>query len=226
MAKQSTKQTLADKKTSKKDQPKAAAPVKVGNPNGPVPDFVKNVERENTRKQQEVAEREKTRLATFAEYVRKERLRLPKMLVGATGKYYVCGENSHGNFTGFDFVVKQHGLPSKDGKPGQDVLVIQEGAPQEGTVNPVFIFHNWLMKSPSKIKFAGGKIGDVQSVMLAFLQHNLAKEIVSLKAFRAEQYRLKQEAEKVSAPCVPVPVAGCDMTLMAGVDKEHELAEA
>lgn len=240
MTKQSKKPTLADKKASKKGQSQATAPakpLKAVKPKGPVPTFDKNAKREAARMLQVAAENEKARLKEFAEYVRKERLRLPNMLVGDVGKYYVSGQNSAGNFAGFDFVVKQHWFPSKDDKPGQYILVVQEVIPQ-CTDDPVFIFHKWLMKNPGKVQFARDHIGVVQAAMLAFLQYNMSEEIREVKASRTEQ-QLKQKpaeldgihsmravdddhkAELGTETQVPVPEGRVDVCSMAHVDQQH-----
>ena len=239
MTKQSKKPTLANKeKTSDRKQEEVCQ-------KGPVPNFAKNHEHTAARAQhlacEAAAAKARERLKELADLEAKER---PELVVGIPGLYCISGENSHGRLVSLGFTVRLHRLPAKHGIPCKDILVIEEPIPRCDTRDKVYIFHDWLFKQPNNINFTKGQIGDVQAAMLAFLQHNLSKEINSLKAYRAEQYLAQNAsashpvngvasmqsfdadtaANDALTPPTPTSLAGVDFSSMNNVDQEHALA--
>lgn len=198
MGKQAKKPTLRDKKmegTQTKGNKGETSPAKVETriekPKGPVPDFKQNFDRENHRilqqheifarqHQQEADEHARQAMIHLTSEARK---RFPDFVAGVKGTYLIPGDTG-----AFHFVITPRWFTAKNGKPGADVLVIEEFKPLGDTMDPVYIPHAWLTKNPRHVFFAQGPIGDIQANMLDLFTHAMPEEIASLKAYRASQH--------------------------------------
>lgn len=215
---------------------------KVQKPKGPAPTtYQPNHVRMQTRKIQERQTTENLKLeaakANFRLEMQAAKRRLPDLAAGAILGNYMVGNEVDGVETIFGFVLRMHCFPATATKPEQELPVIQEARPMEGTHDCVFIPHTWLFKNTKKFSFAHGKIGIVQAKMLAYLRTAMSEEIAVIKAARAEAAKPRTDgmehvdAEHASAlddtGPAPVPVTATggnvfDIMSMAPVNQAHE----
>jgi hypothetical protein len=239
---------MANKQSKNKpaqQQPKGEKQVtppkaKVQKPKGPAPtSYQPNHKRLQTRMIQERQTTANMKLeaakANFRLELQAAKRRLPDLAAGALGNYMV-GNEVDGVETIFGFVLRMHSFPATATKPEQELPVIQEARPMEGTHDCVFVPHTWLFKNPKKFSFAHGKIGVVQAKMLAYLKTAMSEEIAVIKAARTEAAKPRVDGmERVDAEHAleigdtspaPAPITATggnvfDIMSMSTVNEEH-----
>lgn len=187
MAKQEGKQTRKQK-IAEGQKPEAKQPrvVKVEE-KGPVPaSYAPN----NARKLE--AERQ-----VFAKKIADSKHENQYLVSGKTGTYltgYTEGNHTEGHY--FNVVTKD--VPANAGKEGYALTLINGDVSAHEGGEPVSIPHSWLFKNISNVKFAGGRIGEIQYAMLQFLQHTLNSEIAEEKFHRNEDAEAAKKAAQVA----------------------------
>ncbi len=174
--------------------------------------------------------------ANFRLEMQAAKRRLPDLAAGAILGNYMVGNEVDGVETIFGFVLRMHSFPATATKPEQELPVIQEARPMEGTHDCVFIPHTWLFKNTKKFSFAHGKIGVVQEKMLAYLRRAMSEEIAVIKAARTEAAKSRVDGmERVDAEHAleigdtspaPAPITATggnvfDIMSMSTVNEEH-----